>query len=1190
MLGCPPKGGLTDCSSISVEMTERLLTPFNSIGVLMLAGLFAQAGHSQTLPEQLTAETVMSFVEANNIETVADLIASLPPLHKVHVSLVFDSRALNKELVSREHPRIVSWGADARFVLSWASNPEAPDNIEFLQPLADRWDAGVIDFSGEEPELSRPAVCATCHGPMERPIWGDYNEWRGTNDDKKLEQSEWVQILSDLRASNNPRISPLDLRERRLWLQTVSSSETGDEGFIVQLASEFGSMLSLRHAEVLFNRLQKRDNFAELAEKAVCGDFTRVTSQFPLEDHYIAAMHDGDQLIVVQEDSDSADHLHDQSFFHSGNANVENSLKFLVLHDIWSQDSRVSDYYSMLGNETVSPRFRSYLNHVPGTATAEDELRASYDQHFALTGQASLDARIDAPVRRGGPIHKTAVFHEGHFRSMASNVCNILRKAPNQRLSQLRIADGRAGEAAGEIAFSVTLDPVRSEPVSVNWLTSLGVPLNTPGAVGADSGIDYADRFSKLTFNAGEARKNITVEVMDDDVAEPAEYFRVVLDRAPANTLILDGVAWGTIESELPPLETKVLTVGFENAPALHDAATAFTVQLRFSEEVWLSGGAFREGLLAVAGGTVGQAVRVAAGSNTAWEVTVTPDGESDVVITLPANQACDANMAACTVDGRSLAESATVTIPWSALPPTSAAPSTPVTPPQDDVSGEDSGTETVPTVDDAEGESAGSGAGDGSGSATTTPPVDDGSGSGSVSPPVVAAAWGERLSGKDIELPSGSDPTGLWSDGTTLWVISNWSAGEVTTYSLADGTSASHRFHLQGDGYPAGLWSDGETLWVADLASKVSAYRLSDGARQEDHDVPQTVLAAAGNTSPTGVWSDGETLWVADNQAWKVFAYRMSDKVRVSDKEFDLLSADSRLLSPWGLWSDGETALVTLYSDGGVKGYALSGGALVADRALDAAVTGQLPMGLWSDGETLWVLNQGDPRIRAYAVPGLRAAASEDASSMADPFSVRVVTRVDAAPGGVGAGPPVFMADAALHGAVAGALGLGPDEPVGLDALARIRSLNVRSAGIADLTGLEYAVNLQSLDLGQNPVRDPWMLGLLPRLTVLNLDGAATDLSSLATLVALERLSLRDNGLTDISALAGLVNLRHLSLRGNALSQVWPLAGLAQLEILDLRGNTVRDRAPLSGLYNMRHLDISDNARVRPHKDAVTK
>ena len=1320
----------------------------------MLTGFLMQVGYSQTLPEQLTADNVMSFVRANSIESAADLIESLPPLHKRHVSLVFASQALNKELVSKTHPRVVSWGADARFIFSWASNPEAPDNIEFLQHGAERWDAGVIDFSGEEPELSNPEVCSTCHGQMKRPIWGDYDFWRGTSDDKDLEQSEWLQILSDLEASDNPRISPLELSEKRVYPLVVTSSATGVMDSFVRFADEFGSMLSLRHAQVLFNRLKKRDDYAELAEQVVCGEIHRVTRLFPLEDHYLAAMHDEDRLIVVQQDSDDIGQIHDQRFFSSGNANVEASLRILFLHDIWSRDRRVSDFYARLGNEHVSPRFVIHLNYLPGTATAEQELRASYDQHFELIGQASLDARID---REKGRFHKSAVFGEGHLVFMAPRVCNIVRQAPNQQLSQLRIADGKAGEDAGEIAFAVTLDPVRSEPVSVEWFTYYTVPLSHISLQLADPGVDYPYSRGSLTFNAGEARRNVTVEIIDDDIAEPPEYFSVHLGRASGNALVVDGVALATINGELPPVKASGPTARFENAPLAHDGSAAFTVQLQFSEEVALNGAAFTNGLLTIVGGAVGQASRVTAGSNMAWEFPVTPDGDGDVVITLPAlkDGACDEQRTVCTSDGRRLLQATTITVRAPVAPEITSASTFTI------IEGETAvATLTARDSDSAAADLAWSLSGgadqakfsitsagvlsfaaakdfenpddaDTDGSYQVTLQVNDGgrtdtaditvalsnrneapaaaagvdqvyfeqgvtvtlSGSGSdpdaddmlsyawtqtggpsvslsnpntatasfdapaglpvaailtfalkvtdpaglyhedsvsitiaghgplptlpsiaaVTSPVTAAhgqteqlndvavtraepqlAWGERLPDRDIELPSGSNPTGLWSDGETLWVISDWSTGEVTTYSLADGsalgagqvtlsngTSAIHRFQLQEEGgSPAGLWSNGETLWVADvLAGKVFAYWLSDGERQSEEDIPYAVLAAAGNTAPTGLWSDGTTLWVTDILAGKVFAYRLSDKMRVPEKEFILWAADGRTLQlPWGLWSDGETALVTLNQQGGVEGYALSGGEHKADRALGSVATGQSPMGLWSDHETLWVVNAQDRWMRTYAVPGLQPAPAPDALSMADPFRVRVVTRVDAAPGGVDAGPPVFIADAALHSAIAEALGLGPDGPVGMNAMAGIRALNVGGAGIADLTGLEFAVNLQALDLGHNPVTDLWTLGLLPRLTVLNLDEAGTDLSSLAGLVAMERLSLRNNGLTDVSALAGLVNLRHLSLRGNAVSNGWPLAGLAQLEILDLRGNNLSDRAPLSGLVNLRHLDLSDN------------
>lgn len=1147
-------------------MTARMLAPCKSVGLLMLAGFLAPTGHSQTLPEQLTADNVMDFITANNIDSVADLIESLPPLHKRHVTLVLESQALNRELVSRTHPRVISFGADARFILSWATNPDAPENVEFLQPMAEGWDAGVIDFSGDAPELSRPEVCSSCHGHSERPIWGDYNEWRGTIDDKKLESQERSQILSDLEASNNPRFSPLELTDR-FFPRTVSTA-TGKRSSMWNLGAEFGSMLALRQAQILFNRLKKRDDYAELAEQALCGDFNRITRLFPLADHYLAAMHKDGRLIVVQEDSDDIAQIHDQKFFSSGNASVENSLKFLVLHDFWSRDKRVFDFYARLGNEQVSPRFTTYLNYLPDTATAEQEMRASYDQHFVLEGQASLNARIDKETRSS--ITKTAVFHEGHFVFMAPRVCNIVRQAPGQRLSQLRIADGKAAEGAGEITFAVTLGPARARPVNVDWFTYAidGRPWYFVGNAAAEEGMDYVSGGGLLTFHTGETRKNLTVKIKDDDVAEPPEFFQVHLQDASENALIVDGLALATIEGELPRVRAEGPRARFENAPLTHDGLQAFTVQLQFSEEVELDAAALTDGLLTITGGTAGQASLVTEGSNIAWEIPVTPGGDGDVVLTLPAPKDgdCDEQSTICTADGRRLLQATTVTVRGPPVaPPTSAAPPAPVTPPVTEGTGDDDEPVTPPVTADTGDDSADTG--DGTVEAVTEAPP-------------AYAAWGERLPDRDIQLPPGSSPSGLWSDGTTLWVISDAGAKEVTTYLLSDGAPADHRFHLQGGGFPAGLWSDGETLWAANVQTgSVLGYRLSDGARQPGEDIPAGVLSAAGNLAPAGLWSDGTTLWVMDILADKAFAYRLSDKVRVEDKELDLRSADGPApLYPWGLWSDGETALVTLYYSGGVEAFALSGGGRQADRALSAAATGAYPMDLWSDGETLWVVSQGDPQIRAFAVPGLRSAAAQEPSGAGDPFDVRVVTRVDADSGAIDGGQPVYIADAALRRAIAGALGQGPDAPVGVNAMASIRSLNARGAGIGELTGLEYAVNLQALDLGRNPVRDPWTLGLLPRLTVLNLDGAASDLVSLAGLIHLERLSLRNNGLTDISALAGLVNLRHLSLRGNALSDAWPLAGLAQLEILDLRGNSLRSRAPLSGLYNLRHLDPGDN------------
>ena len=433
---------------------------------------------------------------------------------------------------------------------------------------------------------------------------------------------------------------------------------------------------------------------------------------------------------------------------------------------------------------------------------------------------------------------------------------------------------------------------------------------------------------------------------------------------------------------------------------------------------------------------------------------------------------------------------------------------------------------------------------------------------------------WGAPLPHYDVVLPAGADPTGLWSDGETLWVIDDRAGARVTAYPLPRGARppaigaarggevrlsgprpAQQRLRLTGgSGYPAGLWSDGETLWVADYYGGVRAYRLADGVRAAQRDIGAEALAAAGNHQPTGLWSDGETLWVADHGAWKVFAYALADRARLPDKEFDLADATGAPLAPWGLWSDGETALVSNPLHGGVLGYGLADGGLRPARAADAGPAPSRPLGLWSDGETLWVVNEGERRIRAYATPGLRREPDEEAPhNPPDPYRVRVVTRLLDLPAQQDSGAPVYIPDPALQYALSGTLGLAPDEPVRSGAMAALQALDLRGAGIADLTGLEHARNLEALDLGRNPVADLTVLTLLPKLNTLNLDGAAADLAPLAGLVTLERLSLRDNNLTDVTPLSGLVRLTTLDLAGNHVDAPGPLAGLPVLEALRL-------------------------------------
>ena len=92
------------------------------------------------------------------------------------------------------------------------------------------------------------------------------------------------------------------------------------------------------------------------------------------------------------------------------------------------------------------------------------------------------------------------------------------------------------------------------------------------------------------------------------------------------------------------------LTASFESVPTSHNGSDKFKFRIAFSEELEtnFSYKTLRDHAFTVEGGTVAGARRLVSGSNIRWEVTVEPDSNGDVTITLPATTDCDAQGAIC--------------------------------------------------------------------------------------------------------------------------------------------------------------------------------------------------------------------------------------------------------------------------------------------------------------------------------------------------------------------------------------------------------------------------------------------------------------------------------------------------------------------------------------------------------------
>ena len=161
-----------------------------------------------------------------------------------------------------------------------------------------------------------------------------------------------------------------------------------------------------------------------------------------------------------------------------------------------------------------------------------------------------------------------------------------------------------------------------------------------------------------------------------------------------------------------------------------------------------------------------------------------------------------------------------------------------------------------------------------------------------------------------------------------------------------------------------------------------------------------------------------------------------------------------------------------------------------------------------------------------------------------------------------------VEIPDPNLEKAVREALELTDNAPLTQQEMLKLTLLHAGDRGIADLTGLEYATNLENLSLFNNQVQDIAPLANLTNLTYLNLGlNRVENLEPLAGLIRLQTLDLLDNRVKDITPLANLRNLTTLILSYNQVSDLTPLANLINLEELYIRDNLVNDFTPLQGL-----------------------
>ena len=173
-----------------------------------------------------------------------------------------------------------------------------------------------------------------------------------------------------------------------------------------------------------------------------------------------------------------------------------------------------------------------------------------------------------------------------------------------------------------------------------------------------------------------------------------------------------------------------------------------------------------------------------------------------------------------------------------------------------------------------------------------------------------------------------------------------------------------------------------------------------------------------------------------------------------------------------------------------------------------------------------------------------------------------------------------VEIPDSNLRAAVEKTLGKASGATITAADMAKLPHLEARNANVGDLTGLEGAINLTRLDIGDNALRDISVLAGLTKLTELSLDSNnITDISVLAGLPNLIDLALGYNAITDHSILSDLTKLTELDLRGTNTSDLSVLSGLTKLERLFIDSNGISDLSSLAGLTKLKAIGLNSNS-----------
>ena len=335
-----------------------------------------------------------------------------------------------------------------------------------------------------------------------------------------------------LRDSTDPRIA---LLTHSNYEYTLGRRLFQVDGFKHRPNSIFAGEITVRHAQVLFERLRQTESYVSWAERAVC---SRTYNEFRAwvvrafdreENNFNPWITDRNYQRVQSETT-----LWEMTFRYRGDyaGGQRNYLSeivgFLIMHDLWDRSEAVKTKYQVtLNNASIVNTDKTHLRYADGKATAEDELVAAHSQFFVFTGQERLAADAARPNSIGG--FWDANFLGQHAQHFFDDVCVALGQEPGGGPPGGFMAPPTPSSAT-EVLELPSLESILADGGRIETTMALatgGFPPYFYFADGLPDGLQFDRRTRRLYGSLSEGLE-LTYRVIDLGNAEARSRFRLV--------------------------------------------------------------------------------------------------------------------------------------------------------------------------------------------------------------------------------------------------------------------------------------------------------------------------------------------------------------------------------------------------------------------------------------------------------------------------------------------------------------------------------------------------------------------------------------------------------------------------------------------------------------------------------------